>query len=556
MTQTIDRAGAKAGHRTNPRTATTPPIPLDTLGGLPLDPWYGPEDSAVDVERDLGEPGAYPFTRGVHRTMYRDKVWTMRQFAGFGSAQDTNERYRFLLAQGQTGLSVAFDMPTLMGINSDSPHAHGRGRALRGCGRLRRGHAHALRRNRRGIGHHVDDHQLAGADPLRDVSRRRRRAGDSVPEARRHAAERHPQGIHRAEGVHLPDPAVDAPRHRRGGVLHAQRPELEPRLHQRVPHPRGREHRRAGARLHACRRLRVRGGRHRARARRRRVRAAPVVLLQRPYRLLRGDRQVPRCPAHLGAAHARAVRRQGRTLAQAAFPHADGGMLAHRAADREQRRAHRVRGARRRARRHQLAAHQLDGRGAGAADGESRADRAAHAADPRLRDRCAVGRRSARRLVVCRGPHEPHGAGGRGLFRRDRRARRDDRGRRRGIPAARDRRRGLPVPEPARDRRKSHCWRQRLRSERRHVPAANPRHRPRRRGVAGGEPQGVARDSRQHQRHNASRRVAGGRERHRQHDARDHRLRSRAGHRRARSSKRCARCSARIARPRSSDPFP
>ena len=79
----------------------------------------------LDVERDLGEPGAYPFTRGVHKTMYRDKVWTMRQFAGFGSAKDTNERYRFLLDQGQTGLSVAFDMPTLMGIDSDSPHAMG-----------------------------------------------------------------------------------------------------------------------------------------------------------------------------------------------------------------------------------------------------------------------------------------------------------------------------------------------------------------------------------------------------------------------------------------------
>jgi methylmalonyl-CoA mutase, N-terminal domain len=125
MTQTIDRAGAKAGPPDEPAERDTPPIPLDTLGGLPLAPWYGPGAEAVDVDRDLGEPGAFPFTRGVHRTMYRDKVWTMRQFAGFGSARDTNERYRFLLAQGQTGLSVAFDMPTLMGIDSDSPHAMG-----------------------------------------------------------------------------------------------------------------------------------------------------------------------------------------------------------------------------------------------------------------------------------------------------------------------------------------------------------------------------------------------------------------------------------------------
>jgi methylmalonyl-CoA mutase, N-terminal domain len=109
-----------------PHSNKQPPIPPDTLGGLPLKVSYEPEDVAgLDVERDLGHPGTYPYTRGVHRTMYRDKVWTMRQFAGFGSAAETNARYRFLLAQGQTGLSVAFDMPTLMGHDSDSPHALG-----------------------------------------------------------------------------------------------------------------------------------------------------------------------------------------------------------------------------------------------------------------------------------------------------------------------------------------------------------------------------------------------------------------------------------------------
>ncbi len=125
MTQTIDRAGKPPGQPHTPRPNAAPPIPPDTLGGLPLETWYGPENSAIDVERDLGEPGSFPYTRGVHRTMYRDKVWTMRQFAGFGSARDTNERYRFLLDQGQMGLSVAFDMPTLMGHDSDSPHALG-----------------------------------------------------------------------------------------------------------------------------------------------------------------------------------------------------------------------------------------------------------------------------------------------------------------------------------------------------------------------------------------------------------------------------------------------
>jgi methylmalonyl-CoA mutase, N-terminal domain len=125
MTQTIDRTGAPPGGSDEPAEHAAPPIPPDTLGGLPLATWYGPDTSPIDVERDLGEPGSFPYTRGVHRTMYRDKVWTMRQFAGFGSARDTNERYRFLLDQGQMGLSVAFDMPTLMGHDSDSPQSLG-----------------------------------------------------------------------------------------------------------------------------------------------------------------------------------------------------------------------------------------------------------------------------------------------------------------------------------------------------------------------------------------------------------------------------------------------
>jgi methylmalonyl-CoA mutase N-terminal domain/subunit len=122
MAQTVERRAAQAP-RERPRV---PPIPGDTLGGLPLKPYYTGEDIAgVDVEQDIPDPGTYPFTRGVHRTMYRDKVWTMRQFAGFGSAAETNARYRFLLGHGQTGLSVAFDMPTLMGHDSDAPESLG-----------------------------------------------------------------------------------------------------------------------------------------------------------------------------------------------------------------------------------------------------------------------------------------------------------------------------------------------------------------------------------------------------------------------------------------------
>jgi methylmalonyl-CoA mutase N-terminal domain/subunit len=97
-----------------------------TLSGEPLEPLYTDEDLAgFDPAARLGEPGAYPFTRGVYPTMYRGRLWTMRQFAGFGSPAETNARYRFLLERGQGGLSVAFDMPTLMGRDSDDPLAEG-----------------------------------------------------------------------------------------------------------------------------------------------------------------------------------------------------------------------------------------------------------------------------------------------------------------------------------------------------------------------------------------------------------------------------------------------
>ncbi len=97
-----------------------------TISDSVVDPLYTPEDVGdLSYERDLGYPGEYPFTRGVYPSMYRGKLWTMRQFAGYGTPEDTNERFRFLLEQGQTGLSTAFDMPTLMGYDADHPRARG-----------------------------------------------------------------------------------------------------------------------------------------------------------------------------------------------------------------------------------------------------------------------------------------------------------------------------------------------------------------------------------------------------------------------------------------------
>src|SRR5439155_1083700 len=96
-----------------------------TMSGVEVEPLYTPETTTVDYERDLGAPGDFPFTRGVYPSMYRGKLWTMRQFAGFGTAAETNERFRYLLGHGQTGLSTAFDMPTLMGHDSDHPRSLG-----------------------------------------------------------------------------------------------------------------------------------------------------------------------------------------------------------------------------------------------------------------------------------------------------------------------------------------------------------------------------------------------------------------------------------------------
>jgi methylmalonyl-CoA mutase N-terminal domain/subunit len=98
---------------------------FSTISGIENDPLYSPDNVEIDYEGDLGFPGAYPFTRGVYPSMYRGRLWTMRQFAGFGTAEETNTRFRYLLDHGQTGLSTAFDMPTLMGYDSDHTRSVG-----------------------------------------------------------------------------------------------------------------------------------------------------------------------------------------------------------------------------------------------------------------------------------------------------------------------------------------------------------------------------------------------------------------------------------------------
>src|ERR687898_748841 len=110
---------------TEERQLTERDVPFTTLSGEPIRALYTQADLPADPDASIGLPGEYPFTRGVYPSMYRGRLWTMRQFAGFGTAEETNERFRYLLDHGQTGLSTAFDMPSLMGHDSDHPKSEG-----------------------------------------------------------------------------------------------------------------------------------------------------------------------------------------------------------------------------------------------------------------------------------------------------------------------------------------------------------------------------------------------------------------------------------------------
>jgi len=124
-TSTPQSKSAESGAERPVPDRADPPV---TVSGVPIERLYTRADlerEGFDEARDLGEPGAYPFTRGIHETLYRGRLWTMRQFAGFGTPRQTNERFRFLLEKGQTGLSTAFDLPTLMGLDSHDPRSAG-----------------------------------------------------------------------------------------------------------------------------------------------------------------------------------------------------------------------------------------------------------------------------------------------------------------------------------------------------------------------------------------------------------------------------------------------
>ena len=332
--------------------------------------------------------------------MYRGRLWTMRQFAGFGRPRTPNARFHFLLEQGQTGLSTAFDMPTLMGYDADHPRARGE-----------------VGREGVAVSTLDDMARLFDGIPLEQVTTSMtvnctasvllamyfavaERAGRAVDRARRHDPERHAEGVHRAEGVDLPARALGAHRRRHDRVLHATRAALAPGVDQRLPHPRSRLDGGAGAGLHARRRHRLRPGRASSAA-------SPSTHF------------APRLSFFFNLhndfleeiAKLRAARRMWATIMRERFGATDprslllrthaqtAGVLADRAAAAQQRRARRDPGARRRARRRAVAAHELARRDARAADRAGRDGGAAHAADHRRGERRHQHRRPARRQL-------------------------------------------------------------------------------------------------------------------------------------------------------------
>ena len=149
-------AGIPGPPSPNARPNSSPPPPSRSSASTPrwmLQTWI--------TCSDLGFPGEYPYTRGVHPTMHRSRLWTMRMFAGFGTAEETNARFKYLLEQGQTGLSIAFDLPTLMGYDTDAPEAAGRVRQVRRGGLLAARYGDPAGRHPARQGLHQHDHQLA-----------------------------------------------------------------------------------------------------------------------------------------------------------------------------------------------------------------------------------------------------------------------------------------------------------------------------------------------------------------------------------------------------------
>ena len=365
---------------------------------------YDAGDVADGLEERLGEPGSYPFTRGIHEGMYRDRLWTMRQYAGFSCPEDTNNRYRYLIEHGSTGLSMAFDLPTQLGRDSDDPLCRGEVGSHRRPDRHDRGHADLLRADPARRGLDLDDDQRAGRDPAAALRAGGRGAGRARPSNFAGTVQNDvlKEYVARGNYIYPPEPtmrlttdifeycAENVPKWNTISISGYHIREKGCSAVQEVAFTL------ANAMAYVQAAL-DRGFDDR------RVRPAPGLLLQLPQQRLPGDRQVPRRAADVGADHARAVRRLGGALADDPLPHPDRRRDAAGAAARGEHHPRRAPGVRRRLRRHPVASHERVRRGARAADRALRPDRPAHAAGDRPRVRRRRHRRPVRRLALRRG---------------------------------------------------------------------------------------------------------------------------------------------------------
>ncbi len=363
---------------------------FETTSGIELPRVALPQDDEAGYMERLGFPGEYPFTRGVQPTMYRSRLWTMRQYAGFATAEESNQRYRYLLQQGQTGLSVAFDLPTQIGYDADDPMAQGE---VGKVGVSISSHARTWRRcSRRSRWSKVSTSMTINAPAgilLAMYIAVAKKQGADIRKLRG-TVQNDILKEYVARGTYIFPPAPsmrlitdifqycarEVPYWNTISICGYHIREAGSTAVQEVAFTLAN----AIAYVEAARQGGLEGGR---------LRSAALVLLQRAQQPARRGRQVPRGAPHVGQDHARAL--QGAEIRQLAIalPHADRRLHADRAAAGEQRGARHDPGAVRGAGRDAVAAHQQPGRGALAAHREIGPARAAHTADHRLMNRAS-----------------------------------------------------------------------------------------------------------------------------------------------------------------------
>ncbi len=245
---------------------------------IPVNAYYSAADLASMEHLDYAA-GVAPFLRGPYSTMYAMQPWTIRQYAGFSTAEESNAFYRRNLAAGQKGLSVAFDLATHRGYDSDNERVVGDVGKAGVAIDSRRGHEDPLRPDpaRPDVG--LDDHERRRAAHHGVLHRGGRRAGRDAGKAERNHSERHSERVHGPQHVHLSAGALHADHRRHFPLLLRQDAEVQLHLDLRLPHAGSRRHGRYRTRLHAGRRPGVRPHRHQGGPRYRRLRAAPQLLL-------------------------------------------------------------------------------------------------------------------------------------------------------------------------------------------------------------------------------------------------------------------------------------